>query len=178
MRFHKQEYWSGLPFPFPGDLPNPGVEPGSPALQAGSLASAGQICPLCSLPHSPSVCWDTDMTFIYMSCKVVFTLQKQIWPIVTPYGLQSLKHLLLFWPFAERYCKPILGKRCKEHRLWKYITNTEGKGECRPTKIITTTRQLFHKWWVCNRQEACRGSVVFCYLVRRLIDTGPEMMHY
>ena len=30
-------YWSGLPFPSPGDLPNPGIEPGSPALQADSL---------------------------------------------------------------------------------------------------------------------------------------------
>ena len=28
----RQEYWSGLPFPSPGDLPNPGIEPGSPAL--------------------------------------------------------------------------------------------------------------------------------------------------
>ena len=32
--FSKHEYWSGLPFPFPGDLPNPGIKPGSPALQA------------------------------------------------------------------------------------------------------------------------------------------------
>ena len=31
------EYWSGLPFPSPGDLPNPGIKPGSPALQADSL---------------------------------------------------------------------------------------------------------------------------------------------
>ena len=37
MRFSRQEYWSGLPFPSPGDLPNPGIEPGSPALQADSL---------------------------------------------------------------------------------------------------------------------------------------------
>ena len=37
--FSRQEYWSGLPFPSPGDLPNPGVEPGSPALQADSLPS-------------------------------------------------------------------------------------------------------------------------------------------
>ena len=35
--FSKQEYWSGLPFPSPGDLPNPEIEPGSPALQADSL---------------------------------------------------------------------------------------------------------------------------------------------
>ena len=30
--FSRQEYWSGLPLPSPGDLPNPGIEPGSPAL--------------------------------------------------------------------------------------------------------------------------------------------------
>ena len=34
MGFSRQEYWSGFPFPSPGDLPNPGIEPGSPALQA------------------------------------------------------------------------------------------------------------------------------------------------
>ena len=37
MGFSKQEYWSGLPFPSPGDLPNPGTEPRSPALQVDSL---------------------------------------------------------------------------------------------------------------------------------------------
>ena len=35
----RQEYWSGLPFPSPGDLPNPGIESGSPALQADALSS-------------------------------------------------------------------------------------------------------------------------------------------
>ena len=33
----REEYWSGLPFPSPGDLPDPGIEPESPALQADSL---------------------------------------------------------------------------------------------------------------------------------------------
>ena len=37
MRFSRQEYWSGLPCPPPGDLPDPGIEPRSPALQADSL---------------------------------------------------------------------------------------------------------------------------------------------
>ena len=37
--FSRQEYWSGLPFPSPGDLADPGIEPGSPALQADSLPS-------------------------------------------------------------------------------------------------------------------------------------------
>ena len=35
MEFSKQEYWSGLPFPLPGDLPDPGIEPVSPALADG-----------------------------------------------------------------------------------------------------------------------------------------------
>ena len=39
MGFPRQEYWSGLPFPSPVDLPEPGIEPGSPALQADSLPS-------------------------------------------------------------------------------------------------------------------------------------------
>ena len=39
MGFSRQEYWSGLPFPSPGDLPDPGIEPGSPALQADALTS-------------------------------------------------------------------------------------------------------------------------------------------
>ena len=38
----KQEYWSGFTFPSPGDLPDPEIEPGSPALQAGSLLSGGE----------------------------------------------------------------------------------------------------------------------------------------
>ena len=39
MRFSRQQYWSGLPVPSPGDLPDPGIEPRSPALQADALTS-------------------------------------------------------------------------------------------------------------------------------------------
>ena len=39
MGFSRQEYWSGLPFPSPGDLPDPGIESGSPALEADVLTS-------------------------------------------------------------------------------------------------------------------------------------------
>ena len=50
MEFSRQEYWSGLPFPSPGDLPDPGIKPGSPALQADALPSEppgkpGRSCP-------------------------------------------------------------------------------------------------------------------------------------
>ena len=39
MGFSRQAYWSGLPFPSPGDLPDPGIEHGSPALQADAVTS-------------------------------------------------------------------------------------------------------------------------------------------
>ena len=46
MKFSKQEYWSGLSFPSPGDLPNPGIEPRSPVLQADSLPAEPQGKPI------------------------------------------------------------------------------------------------------------------------------------
>ena len=48
MEFSRQEYWRELPFPSPGDLYNPEIEPGSPALQADSLPS--------ELPGKPHPC--------------------------------------------------------------------------------------------------------------------------
>ena len=46
MKFSRQEYWSGLPFPSPGDLPNPGTKAGSPSLQADYLFSELQGKPI------------------------------------------------------------------------------------------------------------------------------------
>ena len=48
MAFPRQQYWSGLPFASPGDLPHPGIEPGSPALQVDSLPSEPPGNPLSS----------------------------------------------------------------------------------------------------------------------------------
>ena len=51
MEFSRQEYWSGLPFPSPGNLPDPRIKPGSPALQADSLPTeplgslVAKLCP-------------------------------------------------------------------------------------------------------------------------------------
>ena len=52
MGFSRQEYWSGLPFPSPGNLPNPGIEPGSPALQADALTSEPPGKPYMSIQMS------------------------------------------------------------------------------------------------------------------------------
>ena len=45
MGFSRQEYWSGLPCPSSGDLPNPGIKPRSPALQADSVPAEPQVKP-------------------------------------------------------------------------------------------------------------------------------------
>ena len=61
MGFPRQEYWNGLSFPSPGDLPNSGIKPRSPAWQAGSLA----------LSHGEAHFWRYTIyiSFIYGTCK-------------------------------------------------------------------------------------------------------------
>ena len=49
MEFSRQEYWSGVPFPSPGDLPDSGIEPSSPALQANTLPSEPPAKPMQSI---------------------------------------------------------------------------------------------------------------------------------
>ena len=76
VEFSRQEYWSGLPFPSPGDLPKPGIEPGSPTLQAGALSSeppgATSLTLACSkIIHLPfqdklGICWDVYECLLYV----------------------------------------------------------------------------------------------------------------
>ena len=56
MGFSRQEYWNELPFPSPGDLPNPGMEPRSPTLQADALTSGPPSCT--QLYIFPPTRWD------------------------------------------------------------------------------------------------------------------------
>ena len=99
MGFSRQECWSGLPFPSPGDLPNPGIESGSPTLQADTLPSAppdghcrrvpklfqfSDACrfPPISLPKPWEVRFRFRMTFLsfFLSCIILGSLCfDQIW---------------------------------------------------------------------------------------------------
>ena len=64
MGFSRQEYWSGVPFPSLGDLPNPGTEPGSPALQETQIRSLGWEDPLEKgmATHSSILAWRIPWT--------------------------------------------------------------------------------------------------------------------
>ena len=89
--FSRQEYWSGLPFPSPGYLPNPGVKPGSPAFQADALTSEP--------PGKPSRCLISIYSVIVIKlafclcCGCCFCLLSSLHPtpslvIVPPPGPQ------------------------------------------------------------------------------------------
>ena len=55
--FSRQEYWSGLPFPSPGDLPDPGIEPGSSVWQADPLPSEPPGKPTYLKTHKSTTGW-------------------------------------------------------------------------------------------------------------------------
>ena len=85
MGFSRQEYWSGLPCPLPGDLPDPEIEPVSPAspvLQADSLPLSHQVSPR-EFPNRSQSCGKTDPCGYNYNCKAHFchnhqgTLKKQ-----------------------------------------------------------------------------------------------------
>ena len=81
MGFSRQEYWSELPFPSPGDLPNPGIEPRSPALQADALSSEPPGKPVTNLD---SILKSRDTTL-----PTKFHLVKaMVFPVVV-YGCES-----------------------------------------------------------------------------------------
>ena len=82
MGFSRQEHWSGLPFPSPGDLPDPGIGPKSPALQADALPSE---------PPGKPIIWGTQKK------------EEEIhWPVhqATP---ESTKYLLCVTNLQERW---------------------------------------------------------------------------
>ena len=102
MGFSRQEYWSGLPFPSPGDLPNPGIKPGSLALQADSLPaelpgkSRGNIS-----QHNKSSYQSVQGTHCAVLSRSVVS------DSLKPHGLEPAR-LLCPWGFSrQEYCSEL-----------------------------------------------------------------------
>jgi len=105
MGFSRQEYWSGVPFPSPGDLPKPGIEPSSPAFQLDALTSEPPGKPYISLyfvknhridirsepPNANYYCWVIMMCWskfiVYNKCTTLIS-QTMVFPVVM-YGCDS-----------------------------------------------------------------------------------------
>ena len=86
MEFSRQEYWSGLPFPSPGDLPNPGIEPRSPVLQADALLSEPPGKPLSCLR-----CWNTEALVrnLVSMCQTLLTNSQQRFYVIFCHFVQD-----------------------------------------------------------------------------------------
>ena len=91
MGFSRQEYWSGLPFPSPGDLPNPGIEPRSPTLQADAFTSE----PLCS-------CWRRLLRVPRTARRSNQSILKEISPGCSLEGLMLKLKLQYFGHLIQR----------------------------------------------------------------------------
>ena len=93
MGFSRQEYWSGLPCSPPGDLPNPGIEPGFPALQADSLPQSHQESPVKTvyvLFVSPGINLEIHMTkqLRFLNLYSNFIISRRI--VLSPYLIVPL----------------------------------------------------------------------------------------
>ena len=95
MGFSRQEYWSGLPLPSPGDLPDPGIEPWSPTLQADALTSEPSGKPkLIRLPESIGLCLGQLCNFSAVRSSNVFGHGRPslLLGLRTPLWFQSFRH--------------------------------------------------------------------------------------
>ena len=88
MGFSRQEHWSGLPLPFPGDLPHPGIEPRSPALGADSLPSEPPRKPLAKLKYT-----EANLLHVAASCSPVVSMY---WDTVLFLWAQSPSSILCY----------------------------------------------------------------------------------
>ena len=97
MGFSRQEYWSGLPFPSPGDLPDPGIEPGSPAFQADALTSEPEV---------------TYLNFTSLSCVQLFVTPQTAahqasLSITSSWSLLKLMSIVLVLPSSHLILFPL-----------------------------------------------------------------------
>ena len=90
MEFSWQEYWRELPFPSPGDLPDPGIEPGSPTFQADALTSEPP-----GKPNLDSLLKSKDITLLTK----VHLVKAMVFPVVM-YGCES-------WTIEKAECQRI-----------------------------------------------------------------------
>ena len=89
VEFSRQEYWSGWPFPSPGDLPDQGIEPGSPAVQANSTNGATRESLKCRRPR-------------FNSCvrKIPWRRKCQLIPILLPGKFHGMRSLVGYSPWG------------------------------------------------------------------------------
>ena len=123
MEFSRQEYWNGWPYPSPRDLPNPGIEPWSPALQADSLTSEPSRKPWGLVLHrfwiTVFLKWNSYvMKLTHLKSTIQHKMVQLLWKTVWQF-LQKLKIKLSYNPTI-----PLLGisKRTESKNSNRYLS--------------------------------------------------------
>ena len=123
MEFSRQEYWSGLPCPTPKYLPNPGIKPGSPALQADSLSLSYQGSPYsyisqfsCSLLSNSVTPW-TAARQVSLSITNSWSLLK----LMSIKSVMPFNHLILCHPLLI----PLKALMCSEVMAWSSLASSQ-----------------------------------------------------
>ena len=104
MEFSRQEYWSGLPFPSPVDLPNPGIKPRSPTLQADSLPSVPPGKPINAVTYVFTK-WQSLGEVLRLSKKIYFQI------------INYLATLILNFPENESESHSVVFNSLRPHGL-------------------------------------------------------------
>ena len=122
MGFSRQEYWSGLPFPSPGDLLNPGIKPGSPALEADALNSELKSSDITLLTK---VCLVKAMVFpvVIYGCES-WTVQKAECQRIDVFELWCWRRFL-----SPLDCKVIQPVHSKGDQSWVFFGRNDAKVE-------------------------------------------------
>ena len=119
MAFPRQEYWSGLPFPFPGDLLDSGIEPGSPALAGGFFTTESSEKPR----KRVSIIWIL-ISIPSLACKFQCMLNRSV--VFDSLQLYGLQPSMLFCPWDSAGKNTGVG--C--HSLLQWIFPTQGLNPC------------------------------------------------
>ena len=112
MGFPRQEYWSGLPFPSLGDLPDPGIETGSPTLQADSL------------PSKPPGNWDSKQKAREKDSPIIPLDEKLILIIFLRVGIRSCPQAWFLYMLFVCFCYLFFGGHATWH-VGSYFSDQE-----------------------------------------------------
>ena len=156
MGFSRQEYWSGLPFPSPGDLPDPGIEPGSPAFQADTLTSEPPGKPMTNLDNilkSRDITLPTKVCIVKTMVFPVIVYRCESWTIKKPepWRIDSFKlwcwRRLLRVPWTSRRAK------AKENQPWIFTGGTDAKA-----KTLILRPSDVNSWLTVKDPDAGKGG--------------------
>ena len=150
MGFSRQGYWSRLPFPSPADLPNPGIEPGSPTLQADSFRT-----------HIKKSGSTEQIVNIFTQKAIIKDLLFDEW-IKSDREGEILYDILYMWNLKRNDTNE-LTKQKETHRLREWAYGCQGEGIVREFGIDMYT--LLYLKWIANKELVYNtGNSAQCYV--------------